>query len=167
MRHEEMSNVIIHPSVATLMHTVSEWRSRNETIAFTNGVFDLLHIGHLRSMEQAAKFADHLIVGINSDISAKLLGKGSGRPLNSELDRAMMVAGFRVVDAVVLFDEPTPYELLSVIRPDVLVKGADYRIDQIVGREFAGRVERIELIENRSTTDIVNRIRTLPEIDDV
>ncbi|MDP8228628.1 MAG: adenylyltransferase/cytidyltransferase family protein [Candidatus Electryoneaceae bacterium] len=167
MMHEKTNRFILYTSVATLMQTVSKWRNRNETIAFTNGVFDILHIGHLRSLEQAAKFADHLIVGVNSDISAKLLGKGPGRPLNSENDRAMMLAGFREVDAVVLFNEPTPYELLSVVRPDVLVKGSDYRIDQIIGREFAGRVERIELIKDRSTTDLVDRILALSGKDDV
>lgn len=145
-----------------LIVRIAEWRGRGETIAFTNGVFDLLHRGHLKSLEHAAAFADRLIVGVNSDRSARLLGKGEGRPINNQQDRALLLAGFQAVDAVVLFDEPTPYELLSLIRPDVLAKGADYQPDQVVGREFAKRVERIPLVEGISTTEMIRRIRALP-----
>ena len=104
-------------------------------------------------------------MGVNSDKSARGLNKGAGRPLNCELDRATLIAGLKPVSAVVIFDEPTPYEILSVIRPDVLVKGADYQLEQIIGREFAGRVERVELIPGISTTELVRRIRALPKED--
>ncbi len=156
---------VISPKVLSqdeLGELIAEWRNDGLTIAFTNGVFDILHTGHLLSFEQASQFADRLIVAVNSDKSARSLGKGPGRPLNSEQDRARLIAGFAVVDAVVLFDEPTPFELLSKVRPDVLVKGADYQIVQIIGREFAGRVERIELEAGQSTTKLVRRIRELP-----
>ncbi len=145
-----------------LLEAIAEWRSDKQTVVFTNGVFDILHVGHLKSFEQASQFGDRLIVAVNSDGSVRSLGKGPERPINSEHDRARLIAGLSVVDAVVLFDESTPYELLSSVRPDVLVKGADYRIDQIIGREFAGRVERIKLVKGRSTTELMQRIRELP-----
>jgi len=148
-----------------LLKVIQLWRSENHTISFTNGVFDLVHVGHLKSLQVAASFADRLIVGVNSDKSARGLNKGAGRPLNCELDRATLIAGLKPVSAVVIFDEPTPYEILSVIRPDVLVKGADYQLEQIIGREFAGRVERVELIPGISTTELVRRIRALPKED--
>ena len=147
-----------------LMDLIAEWRSSGQTVAFTNGVFDILHTGHLLSFEQASQFADRLIVAVNSDSSVRTLGKGDGRPFNSQDDRARLIVGFAVVDAVVVFNESTPCELLSKIRPDVLVKGADYRVDQIVGREFAGRVERITLEKGRSTTELVRRMRELPNL---
>ncbi len=142
-----------------LTEVIDRWRNFNETIAFTNGVFDILHRGHVHSLEKAASFADHLIVGVNSDRSAKTLGKGDDRPVNREDDRAAVVAGVGVVDAVVIFDEETPHELLSEICPDTLVKGSDYKIEEIVGREFAKRVARIELLDGYSTTKLIKRIR--------
>ncbi len=135
------------------------WRAAGKTVAFTNGVFDILHRGHLYSIEQAASFCDRLIVGINSDASARTLGKGPERPINNEIDRAGLVAGLAVVDAVVIFDEPTPWELLRDIRPDVLAKGGDYKLEEIVGREFAGRVERLGMVEGLSTTRLVDTIK--------
>jgi len=146
-------------SRAELLEQLTEWRGEGLTIAFTNGVFDILHRGHLHSLEQAASFADRLIVGVNSDSSARSLGKGPERPINTEADRAALMAGLTAVDAVVIFAEPTPWELLSEIRPDVLAKGGDYKLEEIVGREFAGRVERLGLVEGLSTTRLVQTIK--------
>jgi len=134
------------------------WRQAGLTTVFTNGVFDLLHRGHLLSLEAAAGFGDRLIVAVNSDCSARSLNKGEGRPFCPENDRALLVAALEAVDVVVIFDEPTPWELLKELRPDVLVKGAGYRLEQVVGREFAGRVELIPLLPEHSTTDLVERI---------
>jgi len=142
-----------------LVEIASEWRRNGLTIVFTNGVFDILHRGHLASLEAAAQYADRLVVGVNSDASARMLGKGSDRPINREQDRATLIAGISVVDLVVIFDELTPWELLSELRPDTLAKGGDYQIEEIVGREFAGRVERIELVPGLSTTNLVEKIR--------
>jgi len=110
-------------------------------------------------VERAVEFADRLVVGVNTDRSARALAKGPGRPLVSENDRAALVAGFSTVDAVVLFDEDTPYELLKALKPDVLVKGADYKLEDIVGREFAKRVERIELAKGFATSSLIRKIR--------
>jgi D-beta-D-heptose 7-phosphate kinase/D-beta-D-heptose 1-phosphate adenosyltransferase len=142
-----------------LLSLVAEWRAEGLTVAFTNGVFDILHRGHLHSIEQAASFCDRLIVAVNSDSSARSLGKGPERPINKEADRAALMAGFSAVDAVVIFDEPTPWELLKEIKPDVLAKGGDYKLEEIVGREFAGRVERLGLVQGLSTTKLVETIR--------
>lgn len=143
-----------------MLKLIQEWRENGETIVFTNGVFDLLHRGHLTVFEQAAEFGNRLIVGVNSDISVHSLEKGPDRPLENETFRAEMIAGFEAVDAVVMFNEKTPHNLLSQIKPDVLVKGADYKPDDIVGAEFAERVERVKLLKGRSTTDLVLRIRS-------
>lgn len=144
----------------SLLDHLALWRSRGETVVFTNGVFDVLHRGHLESIERAASFGDRLVVGVNSDHSARMLDKGPDRPLNSEADRAALIAALSAVDAVTIFDEPTPWELLRDLRPDVLAKGGDYRLEEIVGREFAGRVERIELVTGYSTTGLVERVRS-------
>jgi len=142
-----------------LLDLIRLWRGSGESVVFTNGVFDILHRGHLASLEAAASFGDRLVVGVNSDASARRLGKAPDRPINSEGDRAALIAGLQAVDAVVIFDEDTPWELLRNIQPDVLVKGGDYKLDEIVGREFAGRVERIDLLAGLSTTGLVARIR--------
>ena len=140
---------------------VIRWRLNSKTIAFTNGVFDILHEGHIAVLAKAASFADMLIVGINSDASVKKL-KGESRPVNHEQSRALLLAALIMVDAVVIFDEETPLELIKKIRPDVLVKGGDYTIDTIVGSKevFAngGRVEIIPLEEGFSTTGIIEKI---------
>ncbi len=156
MKFDSFSRVL---TLEALLHRVSEWRRENASIAFTNGVFDIIHQGHLASLEQAASFADKLIVGVNSDQSARSLNKGTGRPFCAQTNRALLIAGFAAVDAVVIFEESTPYELLKQIKPDVLVKGADYKLEEIVGREFAKRVERIQLSPGLSTTKLVQKIR--------
>lgn len=138
------------------------WRLKSKTIGFTNGVFDILHQGHIKILSEAAAFTDMLVVGINSDASVKRL-KGESRPVNDERARALILASLIMVDAVVIFDEDTPLELIKSIKPDVLVKGGDYTIETIVGAkevmEYNGKVQIIPLEEGFSTTDIIERIQ--------
>lgn len=148
-----------------LQQSLYRWRKFGKiSIAFTNGCFDILHAGHIHSLSQAASFADVLIVGLNSDASAKRL-KGANRPVNNEQNRALLLASLEMVDAVVLFDEDTPHQLITSILPDVLVKGGDYTVDTIVGAKeviaSGGRVEIIPLLEGLSTTSILKKIETL------
>ena len=137
------------------------WRLKSKTIAFTNGVFDILHEGHIAVLSKAAAFADILVVGINSDASVKKL-KGDSRPINSQDSRALLLASLIMVDAVIIFDEETPLELIKKISPDILVKGGDYTLETIVGAKEVmannGRVEIIPLEEGFSSTSIINRI---------
>jgi len=137
-------------------------RPRDFRLVFSNGVFDLLHSGHIASLEAARALGDRLVVGVNSDASARRL-KGPGRPLQREADRARILAALRCVDAVTIFDEDTPAILIERLLPDVLVKGADYTVDQIAGAPAVlaagGEVRLIELEAGRSTTDLVRRIR--------
>ena len=127
------------------------------TTVFTNGCFDLLHTGHVTYLEKAAALGDHLILGLNTDASVQRL-KGETRPLVAEMDRARVVAALGCIDAVTLFDEDTPAELISQLRPDILVKGGDYQPNEVVGREDAGEVKIIDFEEGYSTTGIVERI---------
>lgn len=140
---------------------VRRWRNEGKQIVFANGCFDLLHTGHLSLLHEAARHGDILIVGINSDASISRL-KGPARPLVPEGERAAMLAALECIDAVTVFAEDTPLDLLDAIRPDVLVKGEDYRIDQVVGRELVesngGRVILVPLVSGRSTTALIDRI---------
>lgn len=135
-----------------------------KTIAFTNGCFDILHEGHIYSLSQAAKEADCLIVGVNADSSVKKL-KGEHRPINNEHTRALILASLLLVDAVVIFEEDTPLELIKKVMPDVLVKGGDYTVDTIVGAgeviANGGRVVVNPLIANCSTTGLIEKIKSL------
>ncbi len=135
-------------------------------MVFTNGVFDLLHPGHLALLEAARAEGDALVVGVNSDASVRRLGKSPDRPIVPEAARARMLAGFAAVDCVVLFDEDTPLALIESLSPDVLVKGADYTRAQIVGADFVeahgGRVVRVQLVPDQSTTRLVERLRASP-----
>jgi len=137
-------------------------RADGKTIVFTNGVFDLLHPGHVRYLQSARALGDLLIVGLNGDASVGR-NKGEGRPLNPELERAEILAGLSAVDAVVLFDDDTPAEIIRTLQPDVLVKGADWPADQIVGRDTVeargGRVIRVTVEQGHSTSALVERIR--------
>ena len=140
------------------------WRTaRQGRVVFTNGVFDLLHTGHLALLEAARAEGDALIVGVNTDASARRLAKGPDRPFVPEGERARMVAALACVDCVVLFDEDTPLELIRRLRPDVLVKGADYTRERIVGADlvegWGGRVVRVPLVAGKSTSDLVRRLR--------
>ncbi len=134
---------------------------------FTNGVFDLLHVGHVDYLERARRLGNRLVVAVNSDASARRLGKGKDRPINREFDRAAMLAALRTVDAVCLFDEDTPAALVAELLPDILVKGGDYRIEDVAGRAeveaFGGRVEVLPFVEGYSTTSLLHRIRTIEE----
>ena len=129
---------------------------------FTNGVFDVLHRGHVAYLARARAEGAALIVGLNSDASARRLGKGPDRPVNSEADRAFVLAGLECVDAVVLFDQDTPRELIAALEPDVLAKGADYALDQIVGADLVtargGRVVRVPLEAGYSTTNLLKKV---------
>lgn len=142
---------------------VARLRARGKTVVFTNGVFDLLHPGHVRYLKDARALGDGLIVGVNSDRSARAQGKAPDRPINSAAERCEVLAALASVDAVVIFDEDTPHEIIKLIQPDILVKGADWGEHAIVGRDLVeargGRVVRIPLAEGYSTTAILNRVR--------
>lgn len=140
---------------------VAQWRLLSKSIAFTNGVFDILHQGHIFSLSQAAKEADLLIVGLNTDSSVKRL-KGESRPLHNQDARALLLASLQIVDVVVLFEEDTPLELIKSLMPDVLVKGGDYTVEQVAGAKEViangGRVIINPILEGHSTTNIINRL---------
>ncbi len=125
---------------------------------FTNGCFDLLHAGHVYSLEKARSMGDFLFLGLNSDASVRRL-KGPSRPINKVRDRALVLAALQAVDAVVVFGEDTPIKLIKALRPDVLVKGADYRNGTVVGAGFAGRVALVPLLKGRSTTTLASRLK--------
>lgn len=131
-------------------------------IVFTNGVFDLMHLGHVDYLSKAKDCGDILIVGMNSDASVKMLNKGDTRPLQNQQSRAMVLASLSFVDYVVIFDEETPYDLIKAVQPDVLVKGADYKVEQIAGHDIVlargGEVKLIELVSGYSTTAIEKKI---------
>ena len=157
-----------HPRVLTreeMTRISAELRAAGKVVVFTNGCFDLLHIGHVQLLERARALGDVLVVGLNGDASLRRL-KGETRPLVAEGDRARILAGLRSVDYVVVFDEDTPLELLAHVRPHVLAKGGDYRPEEIIGRDlvqsFGGRVEVLRFLEGRSTTNLVAKIRGLP-----
>ncbi|HTN06403.1 D-glycero-beta-D-manno-heptose 1-phosphate adenylyltransferase [Agriterribacter sp.] len=147
-----------------MRHQVKRWRLLDKNIAFTNGCFDILHEGHLEILSQSAALGDILVVGVNTDSSVKRL-KGENRPVNKELFRAKMLAALTIVDAVVLFDEPTPLELIRMIAPDTLIKGGDYAIDQVVGAEDVikngGEVKIVPLVKGYSTTALIQKIQEL------
>lgn len=137
---------------------------RDKKVVFTNGCFDLLHVGHVRYLKSAKELGDFLVVGINSDASVRAL-KGDERPLQNEEDRAEILASLECIDFVILFSDPTPVELIKAIQPDVLVKGGDWAIDKIVGadivRTAGGQVTTIPFVNGRSTTRLVEKIRQL------
>lgn len=133
-------------------------KQKNKKLIFTNGCFDLLHFGHITYLEKAKKLGDILIVGINSDSSVRAL-KGKNRPINSQFQRACMVAALYFVDFVVIFDENTPYELIKALKPDVLVKGADYKNKELVGSDLVGQTELIDFEEGFSSTNIIKKIK--------
>jgi D-beta-D-heptose 7-phosphate kinase/D-beta-D-heptose 1-phosphate adenosyltransferase len=146
-----------------ILSLVAAWRVTGKSISFTNGCFDILHEGHMFSFAQAAKEGDCLVVGINSDQSTKRL-KGPERPINNEQSRALLLANIAVIDAVVIFDEDTPLELITAILPDVIVKGGDYTIEQIVGSKEilanGGRVVINPIVPGFSTTGIIQQIKS-------
>ena len=142
---------------------IASWKVLGKTVAFTNGCFDILHEGHVFSLSAAAKEADYLVVGLNSDASVKRL-KGESRPVNTQHSRALLLASLLMVDAVVIFEEDTPLELITALKPDVLVKGGDYTIEQIVGSKEVlangGRVVINPIVEGFSTTGLIQQIKS-------
>jgi D-glycero-beta-D-manno-heptose 1-phosphate adenylyltransferase len=160
--------VPLHPAVLSLEQTILRFareKRNGRKVVFTNGCFDLLHPGHIRSLESARAFGDVLIVGINSDTSVRAL-KGPDRPVMPQDERAEILASLECVDAVLIFDEPTPQRVIAALLPDILVKGGDWPGDQIVGRAeveaVGGRVERIDILDSYSTSSILEKIRSLP-----
>lgn len=154
-KNDRVINKIVN--IETLMNKIETWKRNNETIIFTNGCYDIFHKGHVFSIYSAAEFGNHLIVAINSDASVKRL-KGPERPINNQFDRAYVMASLGCVDAVIIFDEDTPEKILSMIQPDVLVKGGDYKFHEVIGRQFAKRVELINYIDGYSTTNLISKM---------
>ncbi|MBC5994208.1 D-glycero-beta-D-manno-heptose 1-phosphate adenylyltransferase [Pontibacter cellulosilyticus] len=144
-----------------LQEKLQVWRAQGQKIVFTNGCFDLLHLGHVDYLEKARQLGDKLVLGLNTDASISRI-KGPSRPLQDEMSRARVMASLLFVDAVVLFDDNTPLELIKAVQPDILVKGDDYAVEQIVGHEVVmakgGEVKTVPLVKGYSTTNIVKKI---------
>lgn len=148
--------------LSALKSKILAWQKEDKTVVFTNGVFDLLHIGHITYLAKSAELGDKLVIGLNADSSVKRL-KGSNRPVNDQNDRAALLAAFFFVDAIVIFEEDTPLKLITALMPDILVKGADYTIENIVGSKEViangGKVKTINFIEGYSSTSLIEKIR--------
>jgi D-glycero-beta-D-manno-heptose 1-phosphate adenylyltransferase len=143
-----------------LQRRIARWRLLSNKIIFTNGCFDLIHPGHIHLLVEAASFGNILIVGLNTDESIRKIKK-THRPIQDENSRALIMASFEVVDGVILFNEETPKDLIEIIMPDVLVKGGDYKPEEVVGKEFAGKLEIIPTLKGFSTTAIEEKIKSL------
>ncbi|MBU4446312.1 D-glycero-beta-D-manno-heptose 1-phosphate adenylyltransferase [bacterium] len=146
--------IITQPEAEKIVRSLN---TGNKRVVFTNGCFDILHVGHLELLEKAKSFGDVLIVGMNSDSSVKQI-KGPDRPILIEQDRARLLAAIEMVDYVVLFDEETPFELLRQIKPNILVKGEDYKPDEIIGRDIVDEVKIIPFVRGKSTSSIIDKI---------
>jgi D-beta-D-heptose 7-phosphate kinase/D-beta-D-heptose 1-phosphate adenosyltransferase len=144
-------------SALSLARVLAKARAKRRRIVFTNGVYDLLHAGHVTLLQKAKRLGDLLVVGLNSDASVRRL-KGPQRPMAPQADRGLVVAALEPVDYVAFFDEDTPYELIRRLKPDVLVKGGDYAQDQIVGRDLVKKVVRIPLVKGRSTSALIRKV---------
>jgi D-glycero-beta-D-manno-heptose 1-phosphate adenylyltransferase len=148
-------------SIEQLNRQLAIWNFKSRKMVFTNGCFDILHLGHIDYLSKAADLGDILIIGLNSDDSVRKL-KGEGRPVNNAEARALMLASLRFVDAVTIFNEDTPYELIHSIQPDVLVKGKDYKTEEIAGYDIVlakgGQVTTIDLLEGYSTTGLIEKL---------
>lgn len=145
--------------VEQLVKQISKLKEAKRKIIFTNGCFDILHTGHIQYLNEAKMLGDYLIVAVNTDQSVKRLNKGENRPINGQYDRAMQLAALQMVDAVIFFEEDTPLDVIKKIRPDILVKGGDYKLEEIVGREYVDETRVLSLIEGYSTTRLIERIR--------
>jgi rfaE bifunctional protein nucleotidyltransferase chain/domain len=149
-------------SKESLKYQLSIWRFLSKKIVFTNGCFDILHLGHIDYLSKAAEFGDVLIVGLNSDDSVRAI-KGINRPINDEKSRAKILASLGFVSAVILFDEDTPYNLIKFVQPDVLIKGSDYKPEDIVGYDIVkakgGEIETIDFLRGYSTSSIIDKIK--------
>ncbi|QMU31012.1 D-glycero-beta-D-manno-heptose 1-phosphate adenylyltransferase [Adhaeribacter radiodurans] len=152
----------IFKDVTAALPTIQQWQTAGDTIVFTNGCFDILHLGHVDYLEKARHLGNKLILGLNTDASVSNL-KGPERPLQDEMSRARVMASLLFVDMVILFAEDTPYELIAAVKPDILVKGDDYAIENIVGHDLVqnngGTVKTITLVKGYSTTNIVEKIK--------
>jgi rfaE bifunctional protein nucleotidyltransferase chain/domain len=161
MRHIDIiyNKIIPRDEIVSL---AEKWRANGDKIVFTNGCFDLIHRGHIEYLSRAADLSERMIVGLNTDASVSRL-KGKDRPVVDEESRAILMGAFEFVDAVVYFDDDTPYELIKEIQPDILVKGSDYKIEEIIGYDVVlargGTVETINLVEGFSTTTLIERIK--------
>ncbi len=164
MKAEQPLQTKILP-LSDLQQIVAQWKAAGNSVAFTNGCFDILHAGHIASLTEAAGQADKLIVALNADASVKIL-KGDSRPINNEAARALVIAALYMVDAVVIFDQPTPLETIAALKPDVLIKGGDYKVDEIAGAKevigWGGRVVINPVVEGFSTSTIINRLNGGP-----
>jgi len=150
-------------SLDQVLKLMKVWRLKNQKVVFTNGVFDILHPGHISYLAKTKDLGNKLILGLNSDASVKLLKKGPNRPIQNQNDRAFLLAALSMIDAVVIFNEETPYELIKAIVPDVLAKGGDYKVEQIAGHDIVlnngGAVEIIDFLDGHSTTSIEQKIK--------
>jgi rfaE bifunctional protein nucleotidyltransferase chain/domain len=150
--------------------TVQQVRAQGRKVVFTNGCFDLLHVGHVRYLQAARALGDFLVLGLNDDASVRRLAKGPGRPLTPQSERAEILAALACVDAVVIFGQDTPLELIQTLRPNVLVKGGDYTPENIVGRpemlSWDGEVHVIPFVPGKSTSSLIDRIKQLPRSED-
>ena len=156
----------LHPDIAYKigdMTTLHHWRAVGGSVVFTNGCYDILHPGHVELLAQCRSLGDHVVLGLNSDASVRRL-KGADRPVNDQLSRAVVLAGLSFVDAIIIFEEDTPLELITQIKPDVLVKGGDYQASEIVGADVVkkngGEVRIIPLVKGFSTTAVIDRMRS-------
>jgi rfaE bifunctional protein nucleotidyltransferase chain/domain len=155
------SKIIWQPD-ENLQKLATIWKFENKKVVFTNGCFDILHRGHIEYLAKAADYGDYLIVGLNSDVSVKNI-KGHGRPVQDQETRALILASLHFVHRVVLFEQDTPYELIKMLNPDVLIKGGDYKPEEIVGADIVktsgGRIITIEFVDGFSSTSIIDKLR--------
>lgn len=160
-KYENLKSKIVEPNQLDLV--LQKWQSESKQVVFTNGCFDIIHRGHIDYLSKAADLGDVLVVGLNTDASVQRL-KGPSRPIQDELSRAMIMAAFSFVDLVVFFDEDTPYNLINQVKPQVLVKGSDYKIEAIVGydilQSYGGVIKTLDFINGYSTSTIINKIKT-------
>ncbi len=156
-------NIFNSSDKKTITNFLDNMRKKRKRIVFTNGVFDILHYGHINYLTKAREMGDILIVGLNRDSSVRKF-KSKDRPLQNEMDRARILTALKAVDYVILFSEETPAKLIEMVKPDILVKGADYKISEIVGAEFVksygGEVKRIKFVKGRSSTDIIKKLNS-------
>ncbi len=154
----------IKPNAIDIAHTIAYWNFHNKKIVFTNGCFDLIHQGHVEYLTRASELGDVLIIGLNTDDSIRRI-KGDNRPVNDENARANVLASLVFVDNVFFFDEDTPYELIKMVKPHILVKGADYKEEEIVGADIVkannGEIKTIDLVEGYSTTNLIDKIKKI------
>ena len=136
---------------------LDDFRKNKKIIVFTNGCFDILHRGHVEYLQKARELGDLLILGLNSDSSVKRL-KGNSRPINNEIDRAIVLSALECITYISIFDEDTPLELIKIVKPDILVKGGDYKIENVVGREYSKETVLIDFVDGYSTTNIIKKI---------